>query len=61
MATLISTPAKTSGPASTPPAQQLLDYHRTIVDRAEQGDTRLALLATECRRLIHELAEAIDP
>ena len=43
-------------PRFNAPAQQLLDYHRTMVDRAEQGDPRLASLATECRRLINELA-----
>ncbi|MBI5759499.1 MAG: bifunctional (p)ppGpp synthetase/guanosine-3',5'-bis(diphosphate) 3'-pyrophosphohydrolase [Planctomycetales bacterium] len=43
-------------PRFNAPAQQFLDYHRTMVDRAEQADPRLASLATECRRLINELA-----
>lgn len=47
-------------PRFNAPARQLLDYHRTMVDRAEQGDPRLASLAIECRRLIEQLEHAIE-
>lgn len=38
------------------PPERILWYHREMVTVAEQGDSRLAPLATECRSLIERLA-----
>jgi len=40
------------------PPDRILWYHREMVSAAEQGDSRLAILASECRTLIERLSAA---
>lgn len=40
------------------PREKVLWYHREMIAAAEQGDTRLTILASECRQLVEQL-EAI--
>lgn len=42
------------------PPDRILWYHREMIAAAEQGDSRLATLAEECRTLIDRLANMLE-